>query len=886
MQRDIDPIETQEWLDALESVLETEGEDRVHFLLTRLAQRASRKGAQIPYAITTPYRNTIPSAKEVRMPGDLFMERRIRSLVRWNALAMVMRASQRGGDLGGHISSFASSATLYDIGYNYFFHGPENSREGDLVYYQGHVSPGIYARAFIEGRLSEEQLDNFRSEVSGKGLPSYPHPWLMPDFWQFPTVSMGLGPLQAIYQAHFMKYLINRNMMQEQNRKIWAFLGDGETDEPESLGAISLAGREKLDNLIFVVNCNLQRLDGPVRGNGKIIQELEGVFRGAGWNVIKVVWGRHWDPLFANDKQGAMQQVMDEAVDGDYQNCKAKGGAWTRENFFARDPDVLKLVEHLSDDDIWRLNRGGHDPYKVFAAYHAAVNHTGQPTVILAKTVKGYGTGASAESANISHSVKHLPLEDLKHFRDRFDLPIRDEELESVPYYKPDPDSPEMIYMRKRREKLGGFIPQRRIKTDVKLSIPTLKAFDVVTKGSGEREISTTMTLTRILGVLSKDKKIGKHIVPIIPDEARTFGMEGMFRQLGIYSAEGQKYEPQDSDQVMFYKESKSGQILEEGINEAGAHAAWIAAATSYSNNDVPMIPFYVFYSMFGFQRTGDLAWASGDIQARGFLVGATSGRTTLNGEGLQHQDGHSHILASTIPNCESYDPSYSYELAVIIQDGLRRMIENQENIFYYLTTMNENYLQPAMPEGEEVIEGILKGLYCFEESVNNDQSKVQLMGCGSILQEVRAAAEILRNDFGVESDIWSATSFNTLRRDGLDAARWNMLNPTSEQRISWVEKHLSGRKGPVIAATDYMKLYADQIRDFVPSTFIVLGTDGFGRSDTRENLRKFFEVDRYYITVAALSGLLKDGEIEASIVIDAMKQFDIDPEKNNPLYC
>ena len=886
MQRDIDPVETQEWLDALESVLEKEGEGRAHFLLTRLAQYASRRGAQLPYAITTPYRNTIPSAREARMPGDLFMERRIRSLVRWNALAMVMRASERGGDLGGHISSFASSATLYDIGYNYFFHGPENDREGDLVYYQGHVAPGIYARAFIEGRLTEEQLDNFRSEVNGQGLSSYPHPWLMPGFWQFPTVSMGLGPLQAIYQAHFMKYLINRNMMPEQNRKVWAFLGDGEMDEPESLGAISLAGRENLDNLLFVVNCNLQRLDGPVRGNGKIIQELEGVFRGAGWNVIKVVWGHLWDPLFANDKNGVMQQIMDEAVDGDYQNCKAKGGAWTRENFFGRDPEALKLVEHLSDEDIWRLNRGGHDPYKVFAAYHAAVHHTGQPTVILAKTVKGYGTGASAESANVSHSVKKLPLEDLRHFRDRFDLPIRDDELEKVPYFKPDPDSPEMVYMRKRRETLGGFIPQRRKKTTVVLSVPGLKAFDAVTKGSGKRQISTTMALIRILGILSKDKGIGKHIVPIIPDEARTFGMEGMFRQLGIYSAEGQKYEPQDSDQVMFYKESRSGQILEEGINEAGAHAAWIAAATSYSSNNVPMIPFYVFYSMFGFQRTGDLAWASGDIQARGFLVGATSGRTTLNGEGLQHQDGHSHILASTIPNCVSYDPTYSYELAVIIQHGLRRMVEDQDNTFYYLTTMNENYVQPAMPEGDDVVEGIIKGLYCLEENSCNDKPGVQLMGCGSILEEVRAAAGILRDYFGVESDILSATSFNELRRDGLDAARWNMLNPVAEKRLSWVERQLSGRKGPVIAVTDYMKLYADQIRDFVPGTFIVLGTDGFGRSDTRENLRSFFEIDRYYITVAALSGLAKDGEIEAGAVVDAIKKFGIDPGKDNPLYC
>ena len=883
---DIDPIETQEWLDSLDSVLEKEGEDRAHYLMTRLSQHARAKGTQLPYAITTPYRNTIPPEKEARMPGDLFMERRIRSLVRWNALAMVMRANQKDSSLGGHISSFASSATLYDIGYNYFFHGHENDREGDLVYYQGHTAPGIYARAFLEGRLNEDQLNSFRQEVDGKGLSSYPHPWLMPDFWQFPTVSMGLGPLQAIYQAHFMKYLINRGMSPDQNRKVWAFLGDGEMDEPESLGAISLAGRENLDNLIFVVNCNLQRLDGPVRGNGKIMQELEGVFRGAGWNVLKVTWGRHWDQLFAKDKDGMLQKLMDEAVDGDYQNCKAKGGAWTRENFFGRYPETLKMVEHLSDDDIWRLNRGGHDPYKVYAAYHEAVNHTGQPTVILAKTVKGYGTGTTGEASNISHNVKKLPIDDLKQFRDRFDLPIKDEELPELPYYKPAEDSPEMIYMRKHREKLGGFIPARRPQSDVQLQVPDLSAFDAVLKGSGEREISTTMAYVRVLGALAKDKNIGKNIVPIVPDEARTFGMEGMFRQLGIYSAKGQKYEPVDSDQVMFYKESKTGQILEEGINEAGAHAAWIAAATSYSNNNVPMIPFYAFYSMFGFQRTGDLAWAAGDIQARGFLIGATSGRTSLNGEGLQHQDGHSHVLASTVPNCISYDPTYGYELAVIVQDGLRRMYGENESVWYYITTMNDSYKMPALPEGDDVLEGIVKGLYCFEEGKKTDGKRVQLVGCGTILEEVRAAAQMLRDDFSIESDIWSATSFNELRRDGLNAVRHNMLNPEAEPRLSWVEKQFAGRQGPVIAATDYMKVYSDQIRDFVPGTYITLGTDGFGRSDTRAKLREFFEVDRYFIVIAALNGLVKDGEIERSVVTEALKKYNIDGEKANPVYC
>ena len=883
---DIDPIETREWLEALDSVLEQEGEDRAHFILTKLAQHARIKGTQLPYAITTPYRNTIPLEKEVRMPGDLFMERRIRSLVRWNALAMVMRANKKDSSLGGHISSFASSATLYDIGYNYFFHGYESDREGDLVYYQGHTSPGIYARAFLEGRLTEDQLDHFRQEVEGKGISSYPHPKLMPDFWQFPTVSMGLGPLMAIYQAQFMKYLIHRGLAPEQNRKVWAFLGDGEMDEPESLGAISLAGREKLDNLIFVVNCNLQRLDGPVRGNGKIIQELEGVFRGAGWNVIKVVWGRHWDPLLAQDKDGHLQDIMDQAVDGDYQNCKAKGGAWTREHFFGRSPEALKLVEGMTDDDIWNLNRGGHDPYKVYAAYHEAVNHTGQPTVILAKTVKGYGTGTTGEAANISHNVKKLPVDDLRHFRDRFDLPIKDEDLESLPFFKPDDDSPEMKYMHERRNKLGGFIPQRRHESDTKLTVPALSTLEAVTKGSGEREISTTMAYVRILGILAKDKTIGSRIVPIIPDEARTFGMEGMFRQLGIYAAEGQKYDPVDSDQVMFYKESRTGQILEVGINEAGAHAAWIAAATSYSNHNVPMIPFYAFYSMFGFQRTGDLAWASGDIQGRGFLIGATAGRTTLNGEGLQHQDGHSHILASTVPNCISYDPTYGYEMAVIIQNGLKRMYEDGEHVWYYITAMNENYQHPALPEGEAVLEGIIKGLYALETVEASKKSlKVQLMGCGTILQEVRAAARTLKEQFDIESTVWSATSFNELAREGKAAARHNMLHPDASARVSWVAQQLQDKEGPVIAASDYMSLYANQIREFVPHTFVALGTDGFGRSDTREQLRHFFEVDRHFIVVATLHALATDGKIKTSQVSDAIKLFGIDPDKTNPLY-
>ena len=881
--QDLDPIETQEWLDALESVLEHEGESRAQYLLTRMAELASRTGTELPYAITTPYRNTIPVTHEARMPGDLFMERRIRSLVRWNALAMVMRTNMADPDLGGHISTFASSATLYDVGFNYFFQAPTDEHGGDLIYFQGHAAPGIYARAFLEGRISEDQLNNFRREVDGQGLSSYPHPWLMPDFWQFPTVSMGLGPIQAIYQARFMKYLEHRGFIPAGKQKVWCFLGDGECDEPESLGAISLAGREKLDNLIFVINCNLQRLDGPVRGNGKIIQELEGVFRGADWNVTKVIWGRFWDPLFAKDHHGLLQARMDEVVDGEYQNYKAKDGAYVREHFFGARPELKEMVKDLSDQEIWKLNRGGHDPYKVYAAYHDAVNHKGQPSVILAKTIKGYGTG-SGEAKNIAHNVKKVDIDSLKKFRDRFDIPVQDADLEKLPFYRPEEGSAEARYLLQRREALGGFMPQRRTKS---FSIPTppLDTLKAILDGSGDREISTTMAFVRILAQLVKDKQLGERIVPIVPDEARTFGMEGMFRQLGIYSSVGQLYEPVDKDQVMFYREDMKGQILEEGINEAGAMSSWIAAATSYSTHNQPMLPFYIFYSMFGFQRIGDLAWAAGDSRARGFLVGGTAGRTTLNGEGLQHEDGHSHILASTIPNCRSYDPTYGYELAVIIREGIRRMTEEQENVFYYLTVMNEAYTQPAMPASVE--DGIIKGMYLLEEDKRDAACRVQLLGSGAILREVREAAQILRDDFGIGADVWSVTSFNELRRDGLAVERYNRLHPEQKPQQSYIEQCLSGRKGPVVASTDYMKLFADQVRQWVPSKeYKVLGTDGFGRSDSRAKLRHFFEVDRYFIVLAALEALADRGEIEAKVVAEAIAKFGIDPNKINPLDC
>lgn len=883
--QDLDPIETKEWVDSLESVVENEGEERAQYLMARMGEWATRNGVKLPYAINTPYRNTIPLTEEPPLPGDMFMERRIRSLVRWNAMAMVVRANRKDPDLGGHIGSFASSATLYDVGFNYFFKGPTEEHGGDLVFFQGHTAPGIYARAFVEGRLTEEQLDNYRQEVGGKGLSSYPHPWLMPDFWQFPTVSMGLGPIQAIYQARFMKYLEHRGFITPGKQKVWCFIGDGETDEPETLGAISLAGREKLDNLIFVINCNLQRLDGPVRGNGKIIQELEGVFRGAGWNVNKVIWGRLWDPLFAKDKDGLLQRRMEEVVDGEYQNYKAKDGAFVRKHFFGAYPELLDMVKDMSDDDIWALNRGGHDPYKVYAAYHQAVNHVGQPTVILAKTIKGYGILGTA-GQNTAHNDKKLTDAVIKNFRDKFDVPVSDEDIGHIPFFRPAEDSPEIKYVRARREALGGYVPSRRTKS-FSIPTPSLDTLKAILDGSGDREISTTMSFVRILAHLVKDKDLGSRIVPIVPDEARTFGMEGMFRQLGIYSSVGQLYEPVDKDQVMFYREDKKGQILEEGINEAGAMSSWIAAGTSYSTHNQPMLPFYVFYSMFGFQRIGDLAWAAGDSRAHGFLIGGTSGRTTLNGEGLQHEDGHSHILAGTIPNCRSYDPTYAYELAVIIRQGIKEMVEEGKSIFYYLTVLNENYIQPALPKTKGVEEAIVKGMYLLEADKSKSKQRVQLLGAGSILREVRAAAEILRKEFKVAADVWSVPSFNELRRDGLEVERWNRLHPTAKPKKAYVTECLEKTEGPVIASTDYMKLLADQIRQWVPNPqYKVLGTDGFGRSDSRANLRNFFEVDRHWIVISALEALAERGEIKPKIVADAIKKFGIDPEKTNPLDC
>ena len=884
-----DAEEQEEWLDALEGVLKREGVAAASALLQSLAGRLTRTGASLPFAVSTPYRNTIPSADETPMPGDLFMERRIRSLIRWNALAMVVRANRRPGDLGGHISSFASSATLYDVGFNYFFRAPEPadadgnvSRSGDLVYFQGHASPGIYARSFLEGRLSEEQLDNFRRETGSDGLSSYPHPWLMPDYWQFPTVSMGLGPLQAIYQAHVMKYLDSRGLVEMGNRKVWAFLGDGECDEPESLGALSLAGREKLDNLIFVVNCNLQRLDGPVRGNGKIIQELEGYFRGAGWNVIKVVWGRHWDPLFAKDSQGLMQRAMDATVDGEYQNFKAKGGKYVRDNFFAKDPELLRMVEHLSDDDIYRLNRGGHDPYKVYAAYHAATNHTGQPTVILAKTVKGYGMGDAGESENTTHQVKKLDLDELKYFRDRFDVPLSDDQLLDVPYYRPAADSSEMQYLRQSRERLGGFMPRRLVDQET-LTVPPLSAFKAQIGGTGEREVSSTMAFVRILATLLRDKHLGKRVVPIVPDEARTFGMEGMFRQLGIYSSEGQLYEPEDSDELAAYKESKSGQVLEEGINEAGAFAAWMAAATSYSTHQYTLLPFYIYYSMFGFQRVGDLAWAAGDLQAKGFLLGGTAGRTTLNGEGLQHQDGHSHVLAATVPNCISYDPAYAFELAVIIRRGLEHMYVEQAPVYYYLTLMNEAYQHPAMPEGVEA--DIVKGMYLLETLGEASAPKIRLLGSGALLPEARSAAQRLVDDFGLQVQVYSVTSYTELARNVQDHQRDVLLdgeNVSVSCHVSDLLNNNDWSEAPVVAVSDYVKSLPEQVRSAIDSPFRVLGTDGFGRSDTREQLRAFFEVDRRFIKYSALSELVAAGHMQLDLR-HVREQLGIDTHKPNP---
>ena len=877
---DIDPQETQEWIDALEAVLAADGAERAHHLLESLIDKARRSGAFLPYSANTAYVNTIPPHLEPSFPGDGALEERIRSYIRWNALAMVVKANRISGELGGHIATFASAATLYDVGFNHFWRAPSHEHGGDLIFMQGHSAPGMYARSFLEGRLTEEQLDHFRREVDGKGLSSYPHPWLMGDYWQFPTVSMGLGPIMSIFQARFMKYLQDRGLAKTAERKVWSFVGDGEVDEPETLGSITLASRERLDNLIWVVNCNLQRLDGPVRGNGKIVQELEATFRGAGWNVIKVLWGRYWDPLLARDKDGLLQRRMMEVVDGDLQNYKSRDGAYVREHFFGKYPELKAMVANMSDEDIWRLNRGGHDPTKVYAAYKAAAEHVGQPTVILAQTVKGYGMGSAGEAQNRTHSQKKLDVNDMKLFRNRFDIPLTDIQVESAEYIKPNPEAPEFRYMQERRQALGGYIPTRRSMA-APLEVPGIDIFAPLLEASGEREMSTTMAFVRLLTLLARDKKIGRYVVPIVPDEARTFGMEGLFRQLGIYSSVGQLYQPQDRDQVMYYKEDKQGQILEEGINEAGAMSSWIASATSYSSHGVATIPFYIYYSMFGFQRVGDLIWAAGDMQARGFLIGGTAGRTTLAGEGLQHQDGHSLLMAANVPNCVSYDPTFAYEFAVIVHHGLQRMFVEQQRVFYYITAMNENYPQPALPSGAET--GIVRGLYKFA-AAGRRKKQVRLLGSGAILREVIAAAELLEQDFNVSAEVWSATSFNELARDGRACDREALLNPGAEAPVPWVTQCLGVAKTPVIAATDYVKAYADQIRAWVPAPYRVLGTDGFGRSDTREALRRHFEVNRHFVVVAALRSLADIGTVEPSLVADAIARYGIDARRPNPL--
>ncbi|KGQ18081.1 Pyruvate dehydrogenase E1 component [Lysobacter dokdonensis DS-58] len=886
LSNDPDPAETREWVEALKAVIDNDGPERAHQLLDNMVELTRRAGAHLPFAPTTEYINTIPAQLEAKSPGDSAMEWRIRSIIRWNALAMVVRANRKPGDLGGHIASFASAATLYDVGFNHFWRGPSEGHPGDLLYIQGHSSPGIYARSFLEGRISESQLDNFRMEVDGRGISSYPHPWLMPDYWQTPTVSMGLGPISAIYQARFWKYLEGRGLMPKTDRKVWCFLGDGETDEPESLGAISVAGREGLDNLVFVINCNLQRLDGPVRGNGKIIQELEGSFRGAGWNVLKLIWGSYWDPLLARDTHGVLKKLMMETVDGEYQNCKAFGGAYTREHFFGKYPETKAMVANLSDDDIWRLNRGGHDPHKVYAAYHQATQTKGMPTVILAKTVKGYGMGAAGEALNPTHQTKKLDDEAVRIFRDRFNIPVTDDQLKdsAVPFFHPGEKSPEVEYLQERRRALGGYLPQRRRKATESLTAPKLEVFDRLLKSSGDREISTTMAFVQSLSIVLRDKQVGPRCVPIVADEARTFGMEGMFRQLGIYAPHGQKYKPVDRDQLMYYREDAAGQVLEEGITECGAFSSWMAAATSYSTNDLQMVPFYIYYSMFGFQRIGDSAWQAADMRARGFLLGATAGRTTLNGEGLQHEDGHSQVFASVIPNCKSYDPTFGYEVAVILQHGMQRMIEEQRDEYFYLTLMNENYAHPDMPAGAET--GIIKGMYLLQDAgkPKKGEQRVQLMGSGTILREAIAAAELLDKDFGVTADIWSCPSFNELARDGFDAERWNRLHPEDKPRKAYVTEMLEGRQGPAIAATDYIRTFAEQIRAFVPTRYTVLGTDGFGRSDTRANLRRHFEVDRYYIAHAAIAALAAEGKMAGKDVARAIKLYKIDVERMNPL--
>ena len=874
--KDFDPIETREWIESLDDVIDDQGTDRASFLLNELAKHLMDKGAVPSYNLTTPFKNTISPENEAMMPGDLFMERRIRSLIRWNALATVLRANKNDDELGGHIATFSSAAMLYDIGFNYFFRGQE-SKNDDLVYFQGHSSPGIYARSYLEGRLNEEDLDNFRREVDKPGLSSYPHPWLMPDYWQFPVVSMGLGPISAIYQAHVMKYLHARGLKDLGDRKIWGFWGDGEMDEPESLGAIGLAAREKLDNLIFVINCNLQRLDGPVRGNGKVIQELERQFRGSGWNVIKVVWGRLWDPIIAKDKGGHLQKIMDEVVDGEMQNFKAKGGAYTRENFFGKHPEALKLVKGLSDEEIYKLNRGGHDPYKVYAAYHEAVNHKGAPTVILALTTKGYGVG-SREADNTTHQVKKLSLDNIKIFRDRFDIPVSDDEIEDLPYVRPKEDSPEIKYLKETREKLGGPVPKRRENSET-LKLKNKDAFKVLHEGSGERKVSTTTNCVRIMNNLIKDENLGERVVPIVPDEARTFGMEGMFKQIGIYSSEGQLYEPEDADQVMWYKESETGVMLEEGITEAGSFAAWTALATSYSNHNLTMIPFYVFYSMFGFQRIHDLAWAAGDAQAKGFLIGATSGRTTLNGEGLQHQDGHSHILSSTIPNCKSYDPAYGYELAVIIEHGLKEMYKDKKNYFYYLTVTNERYAQPPKPKGKDVDSNIIKGMHRISKT---KKPQIRLLGSGAILNESIKAAEIL-SGYGIESEVWSVTSFNMLRKDGMEVENESIKNASNKAKESFVAESFSEHDIPTVASTDYMRAYSEQIRPYINSSYYTLGTDGFGRSDSRAKLREFFEVDAKSIVMTSAYALHKEDKLNKTELQKIYKEIKVNKDKIAP---
>ena len=879
---DIDPIETKEWLESLSAVLEKDGKLRAQFLIKQLIEHSYKKGSDLVLSRNTPYINTIPPEQETKSSGDQNLERKIRSLIRWNAAAMVVRANKKNPELGGHIGTFASAATLYDVGMNHFWRAKNNKFGGDLIYFQGHCAPGMYARAFLEGRITPKQLDYFRQEVKPGGLSSYPHPWLMPKFWQFPVVSMGLGAMMSIYQARFTKYLINRGLLKDEGRKVWSFLGDGEMDEPESMGAIGLAAREKLDNLIVVVNCNLQRLDGPVRGNGKIIQELEGIFRGAGWNVIKVIWGSYWDPLLAKDKTGMLIRRMGEAVDGEYQAFKAKGGAYVRENFFGKYPELLDLVSQMTDKDIWKLNRGGHDPHKVYAAYHSAMQHTGSPTVILAKTIKGYGMGKSGESMNTTHQQKKLGEEDLLYYRDRFDVPLTDEQVKNIEYYKPPENSPEIKYLKECRLKLGGNLPERSSFAK-SIKTPSVDVFSVMKESTGKKEMSTTMILVRMLTSLLRDKNVAPRLVPIIPDEARTFGMEGFFQKIGIYAHEGQKYEPVDSEQLSSYREDIKGQVLEEGITEAGAMSSWIAAGTSYTNHDLEMIPIYLFYSMFGFQRIGDFAWAAGDAQTRGFLIGATAGRTTLAGEGLQHGDGHSHILSSVIPNCKSYDPTFGYELATIFREGLRRMYEKQENIFYYITTMNENYPHPEMPKGKGVEDGILKGMYLFKELNKYKKTKIQLLGSGTILREMIAAAEILQKDYQIDSNVWSVTSFNELRKEALEVERYNLLNPDKKPKKNYIEKCMSTTEGPIVSASDYIRLNSDQIRPFIRKSFYSFGTDGYGRSDTRKNLRKFFEIDKEHLVTYSLSVLAKEQLIPSKYAKEAIKKYNIDPEKPFP---